>query len=92
MIEGDGRWQVVVHRRAERALRRLPRNLLERIRRAIAQLASNPRPPGCTRLAGTEHLYRIRVGDWRIVYAIEDEQLIVLIVDVGPRGSVYRNL
>jgi mRNA interferase RelE/StbE len=85
-------WQVVVHRRAERALRRLPRDVLERIRRAIGQLAVDPRPPGCQRLTNTEDLYRIRVGDWRIIYAIEDERLIVLIVDVGPRGSIYRGL
>ena len=86
----DRRWRVIVQRRAERALRRLPRDLLERIRRAISQLATDPRPPGCVRLSGTDELYRIRVGDWRIIYAVEDELLIVLVVDIGPRGGVYR--
>lgn len=89
----DGRrWRVVVHRRAERALRRLPADLLQRIRRAIAQLASDPRPPGCVRLTGPDDLYRFRVGDWRIVYAVEDDQRVVLVVDIGPRGSIYRGL
>jgi mRNA interferase RelE/StbE len=59
---------------------------------AIRSLADDPRPPGCKRLSGHDALYRIRVGDWRIIYAIEDDKLIVLIVEIGPRGRVYRGL
>jgi mRNA interferase RelE/StbE len=73
-------------------MRRLPRELLERIRRSIAQLAVNPRPPGCKRLTGREDLYRIRVGDWRIIYAIVTEESTVLVTDIAPRGRVYRDL
>jgi mRNA interferase RelE/StbE len=84
-------WQVIISRKAERALRPLPKDLLQRLRQAIDELGSNPRPIGYTKLAGSD-FYRIRVGEWRIVYAIEDEQLIVLVVTVAPRGSVYRDL
>jgi mRNA interferase RelE/StbE len=86
------RWQVIIHRKAERVLKRLDADPLERIRRAIRELASEPRPAGCKKLTGYENLYRIRVGDWRIIYAIEEDQLIVLVLAISPRGSAYRNI
>ena len=55
-------------------------------------LAEEPRPAGCKKLRGYENLYRLRVGDWRLIYAIEDDQLVVLIIEVAPRGEAYRNL
>lgn len=85
-------YEIVFERQAERAFKRLPRNLAERIDRAILKLASDPRPIGCKKLEGYADLYRIRVGDWRSVYAIEDEQLIVLVVEISPRGGAYRDL
>ena len=84
-------WQVIVSRKAERSLRRLPKNLLQRLGQAIDGLAINPRPTGHKKLVGSD-FYRIRVGDWRIIYTIEDDQLIVLIVTISPRGSAYRDL
>jgi mRNA interferase RelE/StbE len=63
----------------------------QRIVSRIQALADNPRPPGCKRLSGLER-YRIRQGSYRIVYAIEDEQLTVYVVRIGDRKSVYRNL
>jgi mRNA interferase RelE/StbE len=87
-----GRWQVIIHRKAERFLKRLDGDMLERIRQAIRGLANEPRPLGYHKLTGYENLYRIRVGDWRIIYAIEDDRLIVLALEVSPRGSAYRNL
>ncbi len=55
-------------------------------------LAEEPRPAGCKKLRGYENLYRLRAGDWRLIYAIEDDQLVVLIIEVAPRGEAYRNL
>ena len=75
------KWEIIVLRRPERVLRRLPRDLLGRIRDAIRTLALNPRPPGCRKLAGHGRMYRIRVGGWRIVYVIEDDRLIGIISD-----------
>jgi len=60
--------------------------------RAIRALALEPRPSGCKKLVGKQfdNLYRIRVGDWRILYAIEDDRLVVLILDVVRRDQAYR--
>ena len=90
MTTTEQRWKVLIHRRAERVLRRLPRNLLGRIDRVIEALATDPRPPGCKKLSGSDNLYRVRVGDWRISYAVEDDRLIVLVLEVAPRGRAYR--
>ncbi len=57
----------------------------------MAALAENPRPTGCIKLTGME-AYRIRVGDYRIVYEITDRVLIVTVIDVGHRREVYRGL
>ena len=85
------RWTVIVERQPEKLLHRLPRDLVQRLDAAIMGLAEDPRPPGCKQLKG-HALYRVRVGDWRIIYAIEDDKLIVLIVEIAPRGGAYRNL
>ena len=85
-------WKIIIHRRAEKALARLPKDLLERIRKAINGLAMEPRPDGCKKLAGYENLYPVRVGDWRISYAIETDRLIILVLEISPRGGAYKNL
>jgi mRNA interferase RelE/StbE len=66
------------------------KTLAVRLVAAMRGLASDPRPPGCEKLAGMESLYRIRVGDYRIVYQIQDEVLLVLVVKIGHRREVYR--
>ncbi|MBI1928672.1 type II toxin-antitoxin system RelE/ParE family toxin [Candidatus Poribacteria bacterium] len=88
----NSRWQIIISREAERVLRRLPRNMAQRIRQAIDRLATSPRPPGCKKLVGYDNLYRIRVGEWRIIYALEDDKLVILIMEIAPRGRAYRNL
>jgi mRNA interferase RelE/StbE len=85
-------WKIVIHKRAVKVLYHLPRDLLARVRTAINDLAQDPRPDGCKKVVGHDNLYRIRVGDWRISYAIEDEQLIILVLEVSTRGDAYRNL
>lgn len=61
----------------------------QRIAQRISSLADNPRPPGCQKLSGRER-YRIRQGNYRILYTIEDSQLVVFIIRVGHRKEVYR--
>ena len=78
-------YKVVLHRQVEKTLRRLPQDLLQRIDQALIELGGNPRPNGCKKLAGYENLYRVRVGDWRLSYAIEDDVLIVLVLEIAPR-------
>jgi mRNA interferase RelE/StbE len=88
----DTRWQIIIHRKAEKILKRLDGDTLERIRRAIRGLAIEPRPKGVKKLAGYDNLYCLRVGDWRIIYAIEEEMLIVLVLEISTRGVAYRDL
>lgn len=90
MSESERRWTIIIDRQPQKVMRRLPRNLLQRIDRAILALAEDPYPPGCKKLRGYDNLYRIRVGDWRISYAVEDDRLIVLVIEVAPRGGAYR--
>jgi mRNA interferase RelE/StbE len=73
----------------EKVFRRLPKSLLQRIREAISGLAQDPWLPGCKKLTGYDNRYRIRVGDWRISYAVEEDRLIVLVIEVAPRGDAY---
>ncbi|WP_236793854.1 type II toxin-antitoxin system RelE/ParE family toxin [Amycolatopsis sp. GM8] len=77
---------------ARKELDRLDRPVRARILRKIAALADDPRPHGVVRLTGTSDLWRIRIGDYRVVYTIEDNRLIVTVVRVAPRGAVYRAL
>jgi mRNA interferase RelE/StbE len=82
-------YEVFVKRSAEKEMRGLPGNALARIVKRMAALASNPRPPGCEKLSGEER-YRVRQGDYRIVYGIDDASLRVEVVKIGHRREVYR--
>jgi mRNA interferase RelE/StbE len=84
------RYHVEIARRAVKALAALPRQDQQRIRAAIDLLANDPRPPGCKKLAGDELAYRVRTGDYRIIYDIHDDRLVVQVVRVGHRRDVYR--
>ncbi len=86
------RYTVIVERQAEKALRRLPKDVLARVDRLLLSLADEPRPAGCKKLRGYENLYRLRVGDRRLIYAIEEEVLVVLVIEIAPRGEAYRDL
>lgn len=74
---------------AARAIRQLERAVQRRLLARIETLAVNPRPAGAIKLTGHD-AYRLRVGDYRVVYAIADDRLIVLVVDVGHRRDIYR--
>ena len=79
--------------RAEREFKKLTRPVQVRLKTRIDALAEeNPRPKGVERLSGEEPLYRIRGGDYRVIYAIGDEVLLVLVVRVGHRRDVYRGV
>jgi mRNA interferase RelE/StbE len=86
------RWEIILTRQAEKTLRRLPSPLVKRIDRALAMLSQTPAPPGSKRLVGHPKLYRLRVGDWRIIYAVEEEQVVILVLRIAPRGQAYRHL
>ena len=75
---------------AGRALSKLNLQDQRRIIRRVEDLAVNPRPPGVKKLAGPDALWRIRVGDYRVIYQIFDKVLVIVIVTIGHRGDVYR--
>jgi mRNA interferase RelE/StbE len=78
-----------MHRDAVRAYRRLHGPLRDRIRAAVDGLATEPRPVGAVKLAGRDD-FRIRVGDYRIVYAVDDRDRLVLVARIAHRREVYR--
>jgi mRNA interferase RelE/StbE len=73
-----------------RALRKLPVVVQKQVAPRIDALAFNPRPPGCEKMQGEEDQYRIRIGDYRVIYEIHDQVLVVLMVRIGHRREVYR--
>ena len=77
---------------AKKELRRLPKKTIENIIAAVEKLSSDSRPGGSKKIIGTEHTYRQRIGDYRIVYSIESNRLIIEIIRVGHRKDVYRNI
>jgi mRNA interferase RelE/StbE len=88
-VDGPPSYEVRLHPAAERAYRRLHGRLRDRIRAAIDGLEVDPRPPGAVKLAGRDD-YRIRVGDHRVVYAVDDEERLVIVARIAHRREVYR--
>jgi mRNA interferase RelE/StbE len=83
-------YRVLFKPSADKALRKLPESVQKRIAAAAQELGDDPRPPGCAKLEGEDNLWRIRVGVYRIVYVVQDDELIVLVVRVAHRKDVYR--
>lgn len=75
---------------AERQLKALAEPIQKRMVKRLRTLKENPRPQGVKKLAGEDDLYRIREGDYRIIYTIRDKELIVLVVKIGDRKEIYR--
>jgi mRNA interferase RelE/StbE len=85
-------YRVLIKPPAEKALRRMAKPLRRRIAQAIDSLARNPRPEGARKLVGSEDAYRIRVGDYPVVYVVAERVLVVYVVRTGHRREVYRGL
>ena len=84
-----GRYRVVFRKSVARDLRRFPHRDVARILATIESLSEDPRPAGVEKLSGQER-YRVRQGDYRIIYEISDDAVIVIVVKVGHRSDVYR--
>ena len=83
-------YQITFAPLARRQIKKLTRDVQSRVLERIEELKAEPRPVGVKKLADEEEdLYRIRVGDYRVIYQIHDRELIVLIVKVGPRRDIY---
>jgi len=83
------KYSLEIKRSAQKELDSLDDSVFRRIDRKILALADNPRPPGCKKLRGYRDQWRIRVGDWRIVYFIDDAAKLVTIMRVAHRREVY---
>ncbi len=84
-------YSVSIERRAQKALALLPDNAYRRIVNAIDSLMNDPRPPGAKALQGRHSYLRIRVGDYRVMYTVQDDARSVQVIHVGHRRDVYRN-
>jgi mRNA interferase RelE/StbE len=83
-------YSVIVSKKAEKMLDKMPNMYYELISRHLLSLEQNPRPSGCKKLVGSENAYRIRTGIYRIVYTVKDDILTVEIIKIDHRSSVYR--
>lgn len=86
------RYTVVLTQTAEKELRRLPYKVIEKIVAVLKSLEENPRPSGCKKLKGYKDLWRVRVGDYRLIYAIEDVIMLVDVREIGHRKDIYDKL
>jgi len=85
-------YKVELKKEAEKFIRKQTRTIQIQITTVLRKLCSNPRPVQAKKLAGMDELYRIRTGDYRIVYTIKDKKLVVLVVRIAHRKDIYRNL
>ena len=84
-----GKYSVEVKPPAQKELETLPDNVLERVVRKLDALRDTPRPAGCKKLKGYEDQWRVRVGDWRVVYVIDDAAKLVSVTRIAHRREVY---
>lgn len=84
-------YEIQISKSASKQIKKLPSEIQERIQVKVDSLAIEPRPDGVKKLKGRENGYRIRVGDYRIIYDIIDDILLITVVEVGHRSSVYRD-
>ena len=83
-------YKIEIKESALKSLGKLPARQQLRIRQNIDALANNPYPPGHRKLKGEDHSYRIRVGDYRVIYDVFEKTVVVLVLRIGHRKDVYR--
>jgi len=83
------KYELEIKQSAQRELDAFDDALFARVDRRIVALADDPRPPGCKKLRGYKNQWRIRVGDWRVVYSIDDAVKVVSITRIAHRREVY---
>lgn len=89
-MAGRATYKIHLAPRAERAFLSIEFRTRRRLARRIDALANDPRPRGVKKLKGEDDLYRLRVGDYRVIYQVQDRVLLVLVLDIGHRRNVYR--
>jgi mRNA interferase RelE/StbE len=85
------KYKLKIHQKVEKQLQRIPKKQLERVVSSMRSLRDDPRPPGCVKLE--EQLYRVRQGQYRIIYAVFDDEVVVVICKVARRSEdTYKNI
>ena len=84
-------YRIVYRKEAARALLKMPRNTARLIREKLERLAHDPAAPNPNvKPLADEQAFRVRVGDWRVIYELRHDELVVLVLRIGPRGGIYR--
>jgi mRNA interferase RelE/StbE len=83
-----GNYEVILSKTAKKQLSKLPIKIAKRLIETIEKLSKEPRPHGYIKLTGVS-LYRIRIGDYRVIYNIEDDILTIFVVEIGNRSEIY---
>lgn len=83
-------YTINIKKTAVKQINALPKKIKKRVLAKINDLENNPRPSGCMKLKGRKNLYRIRIGDYRIIYSVNDYELIIYIFQVGHRREIYQ--
>lgn len=82
-------YEVEITPAAKRQIKKLTKSIQQLIVKRLEELVETPRPPGVLKMETEENLYRVRVGDYRIIYQVQDRMLLIVVVKVGHRGNVY---
>ncbi len=83
-------YRIEIKQTARKVLSNIPLAYANRIRCAIDDLATNPFPQGHRKLVGSESKYRIRIGDYRVIYQVENQELVIFVIRIGHRKEIYR--
>ena len=83
-------FKIYLERSAEKSFNDLPQDIVKRIISHIKSLKDNPKPTGCRKIVGTERDYRIRIGDYRVIYEIDEANKRINIMAVGHRKDIYQ--
>jgi mRNA interferase RelE/StbE len=83
-------YQIRIKESAKKELAKIPKEFGQKIVVEITALALNPKPHGCKKLVGAEHTYRIRTGNYRVIYTLVEQQLIIEVIKIGHRKDVYK--
>ena len=83
-------YAIEIKPRAQKELAKLPRSIADKVVKNIRTLANDPRPNGCKKLVGTDYAYRIRINNYRVVYSIFDQQLVIQVIKIAHRKQAYK--
>ena len=85
-------YTLLIERHAEKGFKKIPKNISNKLIIKIKSLKDNPKPSGCRKITGSENDYRVRIGDYRVIYEIDEKNKQIIILAVGHRKDIYRDI